>query len=169
MISRGLLTPILCVAAPFATQAARAETPPQQHVQGFYTWYVQVAVKEHQEPAFVSALKQKKWLFSPELARALNDDAAAQEKAQGVIVGIDWDPFLNSQDPGNEYKVGSVSTKGDLTLVEVFAVHGGKREKTPSVIVEMRKYDGRWMFTNFRRADGGDLLSALEAFRKSRR
>jgi len=169
MISRNLTIPILLLAAPIAAQVARAEVAPQQHVQAFYDWYVPTAAKEHKEPAFITALHQRKALFSSELFQALEDDAAVQSKAPGEIVGIDWDPFLHSQDPGDPYKVGKVSTKSGRTLVEVFAVHLGQKSRKPDVIVELVKKDGRWVFTNFRDANGRDLLSALKALSQSRK
>lgn len=162
------LSSLFLMALPVIAQPAKTEVTPLQKVQEFYAWYVPLALKDQKQPAFVIALKKKGSLFSPELAQALEADAAAQAKVEGEIVGLDWDPFLNSQDPADRYVTGKVTTKGDRTLVEVHGVPSGKKNATPDVIVELTLRDGRWLFTNFRSADGNDLLSSLKALRDSR-
>jgi hypothetical protein len=44
--------------------------------------------------------------FESGLLAALKEDVAAQAAAKGEIVGLDFDPFLNTQDPAESYEVG---------------------------------------------------------------
>jgi hypothetical protein len=57
------------------------------------------SLKDGTDTAWNLAIKTKSSVFSPQLALALKEDSAAQAKAEGEIVGLDFDPFLNSQDP----------------------------------------------------------------------
>lgn len=163
-----LLSALFLMALPVIAQSAKTEVTPLQRVQEFYSWYVPISIKGQKEPPFIIALKKKGSFFSTELAQALKADAAAQAKVEGEIVGLDWDPFLNSQDPASLYETGKVTTKGDRTLVEVHSVRSGKKTSPPDIIVELSLIDGKWLFTNFRAADGTDLLSALKTLRDSR-
>lgn len=162
------LSAILLMALPVIAHPAKLETPPLQIVQEFYSWYVPIALKDQKQPAFVIALKKKGGLFSPELAQALEVYAAAQAKVEGEIVGLDWHPFLNSQDPASQYEAGKVTTKGDRSLVEVHGLSSGKKNSKADVIVELTLSGGKWLFSNFRSPDGNDLVSALKALRDSR-
>lgn len=163
-----LLSALFLMALPVIAQPAKTEATPLQIVQEFYGWYVPIALKAQKEPAFVIALKKKSSLFSPELAQALKADAAAQAKVEGEIVGLDWDPFLNTQDPAPRYEAGKVTTKGDRALVEVMGIPSGEKNAKPDVLVELTLSDGKWRFTNFRSADGNDLLSSLKELRDAR-
>jgi len=140
----------------------------RQFVQGFYDWYVPIALKEANVPAFDIALKRKPSAFSPELVKALQEDSAAQAKVPDDIVGIDWDPFLYCQDPDDHYAVGRITKQGRTYLVELYGIQGGKKRPTVAVIAEVAQADGKWFFVNFHSAEGGDLLNALASAKKSR-
>jgi Protein of unknown function (DUF3828) len=152
---------LLFLAVPGVARSPKAHESPLKFVQDFYTWYASMISKDHQEPAFTVALKLKGSLFSAELARALSEDASAQEKAKGEIVGIDWDPFVNSQDPESRYVVGQIWQKGDRFFAEVHGVRAGKKHSEPDVTAELMKVKGHWVFVNFHSHDTGDLLSVL--------
>lgn len=141
---------------------------PREFVQEFYDWYVPKALKDHAGPAWELALKYKSSVFSPEVLRALKEDSAAQTKAAGEIVGLDFDPFLNSQDPDERYEVGKVTQKGDRYWVEIYAARSGKKSEKPDVMPELVRKDGRYLFVNFHYPDGSDLLSTLRVLRESR-
>lgn len=158
---------LLIVLSDYA-QPVKAEVIPQQIVQQFYNWYVPIAAKDHTEPVFMIALKSRASLFSSELINALKEDATAQAKTQGEIVGLDWDPFLNTQDQADRYEVGKVTKKSDRTLVEVYGLRSTKKSSKPDVIVELARNSGEWLFINFRFTNGGDLLSVLKSLRVSR-
>jgi len=150
--------------APDSSKAARA------FVEAFYRWYVPVAAADHQGPADAIAVKQKRTLFSPELYRALKADLDAQAKVSGEIVGLDSDPFLNSQDPCTGFEIGAVTRRRDSFRVQFFAVCDGKRVENPSVLAEVRAATGHWEFINFYDAIGkNNLLATLKILAADRR
>jgi len=104
-----------------------------------------------------------------ELACALEADSAAQANALGEIVGLDFDPFLNTQDPYDRYAVGKVTRKGQRCLVDVYGVHSGKRSDRPDVVPELVRRHGSWVFMNFHYPrERTDLLSILKRLRQKR-
>jgi FlaG/FlaF family flagellin (archaellin) len=82
-------------------------------VQRFYDWYVPIALKDNAGNPSDRALRYKSHAFSPELLTQLKEDSTAQAKAKGEIVGLDFDPFLNSQHPGERYTAEKVVGKRD--------------------------------------------------------
>ena len=137
-------------------------------VQGFYDWYVPKALGENVGPAWNLALKAKSSAFSSQLVRALREDSAAQAKAEGEIVGLDFDPFLNSQDPSNRYQVGKITPKGETYQVEIYGVGSGSKHEKPDVIAEVAQKNGQWFFVNFDYPEGRNLLAVLKSLRESR-
>lgn len=135
----------------------------------FYAWYL--AQGKNTDPLRV-ALKKKQANFSKELVLRLNEDYKASAKSPDEIVGLDFDPVLNSQDFADKYVANKVTKKGSRYLVEVFAVYGGKRENKPAVIPELQRVGSRWVFTNFLYKDGpktDDLLSILKKLAADRK
>ncbi|HUN58157.1 MAG TPA: hypothetical protein VMU41_08580, partial [Candidatus Binataceae bacterium] len=156
---------------------ARAEEIESAHsfVQRFYDWYVPEALSR----SFVSpeelALKQRNSDFAPQLAAALREDLAAQAKSPDEIVGLDFDPFLNSQDPCEHYKVGTITRKGGTYTVRVYAVCSDKQRNAPDVAAELSHWRNGWQFINFRYPNlvkpyprNANLLSILKALRAQR-
>ena len=136
---------------------------------GFYDSYVPVALRDNPVPASDIALKKRPTVFSPELFRALKQDSEAQAKSHGYVVGIDFDPFLATQDPCEHYEVGQVTQKGRSYRVDIYGVCSGKRNEKPDVIAEVAQQDGSWAFTNFLYpAIHRDLLSTLRTLREER-
>lgn len=140
----------------------------REFVQGFYDWYVPKALHDTAGPAWNLALKAKPSAFSPQLAQALQEDSAAQAKADGEIEGLDFDPFLDSQDPGRHYRVGRVIQKANSYWVDVHLVSSGKMHPKPSVIAEVAQKSGQWQFVDFHYSNGGHLLAVLKELKKSR-
>ncbi len=136
----------------------------------FYDWYVPLALGDDSIPAFNFALQRRGALFSPELFRALKQDSEASAKANGYIVGLDFDPFLNSQDPDDRYEVGKVTHEEDSYSVEVFGIQSGKKNEKPSVFAVVTRRNGRWLFVNFRYPNSSavDLLSVLRRLAQDR-
>ncbi len=142
----GLL--ICCLLLRSQTPSGSSESP-REFVQAFYNWYVPKALAEKAGPAWQLALKQKSSVFSPELARALNEDSAAQARVTDDIVGLDFDPFLSSQDPCKQYQAGEAVRKGSNYVVDVYAVCSGRKRPKADVAAELTRNDGRWLFVNF--------------------
>ncbi len=165
MVRKSALAAIFLLALPVHSQVAKVQDSPREFVQNFYNWYVTIAQKSN---ASDLAIKRKGSFFSPELSQALLEDSAAQAKVSELIVGIDWDPFLNSQDPEDHYLIGKVTKKGDRFFVCVHGVRSGQKRTEPDVIAELMKKDNSWLFVNFHNPGKGDLLSSLKNLRKAR-
>ncbi len=168
-----LLFCCLLLALPFSVKAqsgseANASDSVKKFVQGFYDWYVPAALSSRSAPAWGRAVKEKGSCFSPELGRKLREDSEAQAKAEGEIVGLDFDPFLNSQDPGRHYSVGKVFPKGENYLVEVHRFVSGKPEDKLTVTAEVRGKNGQWYFVNFLYPNHHNLLGLLKALKADR-
>lgn len=145
----------------------------RQVAQGFYDWYVPIALKEEEASASDIALRDKPSVFSPELVRALNEDSQAQQKADGDLVGLDFDPFLNSQDPAQHYVLRNVTVKGDKCMVEVHSEVTGRTSPKPDVVAELSLKSGRWLFVNFhygksKWSDDENLVAILKKLREGR-
>lgn len=163
-----LLAASLCV--PTANGAIDGQTRQQvkRFVHDFYNWYVAQALKNDKQPAWSAALKDKRSAFSPALFLALKEDSDAQAKAS-EIVGLDFDPFLNTQDPCDRYEVGNVIPHAAGYRIEIYGVCSGKRNQKPDVVADLIRQDGSWAFTNFLYpAIHGDLRDILRALRQER-
>ncbi|MEP6673250.1 MAG: DUF3828 domain-containing protein [Chthoniobacter sp.] len=167
------LKPIIAALALFAfsagAQTLRAEDSPRQFVQEFYEWYVPMTHHTHSEDASNIAIKKKSSAFSAELLQALKEDMIASSKSPGEIVGLDWDPFLNSQSDIDRCLLGNITSKNGAFRVEIYDVLGGKKDKKPAIIAEVKQENGHWIFVNFWNPDGGNLLSELRALSKERK
>lgn len=119
-----------------------------QFVQSFLTWYVPIALATQEGPSSNAVLAQEKWL-SPELRAALRADSAAQARADGVIVGLDFDPFLDTQDPWQRYEARSVSRKGRRYFISIYGFRDDNNMARLEVIAEVARRNGSWVFTNF--------------------
>jgi hypothetical protein len=135
-------------------------------VQEFYDWYLPMAQADNQGPAWNLALKYGGDAFSPELSARIQEDSDAQSKAD-EIVGLDFDPFLNSQDPSEQFLVESITRKGDTCSAEVRGIQAGQREET--VLPEIMFKDGRWIFVDFHYDNNSSLLEILKQLREDRR
>jgi hypothetical protein len=155
---------LVCSLAP-AESLNREGEAARKFVQSFYDWYVPQTSKPESE---LLALRTKRSLFTPQLRNALLEDWRAQAKVSDMIVGLDGDPFLNSQDPGDPYVAVSARAKGRVWLVPVHLVRDGKRSKAPQVIAAVERVKTGWRFTNFLFPDGNDLLSVLKELQKER-
>ncbi len=148
---------------------------PSDFVKQFYAWYVPRLLTDNSIPAYELALKHKKDIFTPILFNALRDDFAASAKVSDEIVGLDFDPFLNTQDPCKRYEVGNTIQKGDSYWIEVYGICSGKRSKKPDVWPEVVRTNGRWQFANFHYEheakaypDSDDLMGILKLLREDR-
>jgi hypothetical protein len=118
------------------TSAADSSAAASAFVTSFYRWYVPMAVSNHREPADAIALREKASMFSPQLYRALKADLDAQAKTTGEIVGLDSDPFLNTQDPCGDFAIGKTRRGPSTFRVEFFAVCNSKQATKPSALAD---------------------------------
>ena len=93
--------------------------------------------------------------FSPNLYRALKRNTTKQETHDG-LQGLDFDPFLNSQDPASKYVVGNVDGTDEGYEIEVYGVQNGRRQGQPDVVAVVRNQHNHWVLTNFHYPDSGE-------------
>lgn len=145
----------------------------QRFAQQFYDWYVPFTEKQLPMPASDVALRRKPTVFSPELLPALRIDSEAQARVKGEIVGLDFDPFLGSQDPADHYEARHAMLQHGACSVEVWRsspTDTAAKLNEPEAVAELKHQNGHWQFVNFRYAVGGpDLLHLLANLREERR
>ena len=143
-------------------------------VKEFYAWYLPIAqaeMKSRVDPLNL-AQKARPAILSRELIQGLEAVDAEARKAQDP--GLDFDPVLNSQDPGGPgdppYQVRDVKVNGSTCKADVYyQARDGKTEKI--VIPELRSGNGRWIFTNFHYPntqfpESADLISMIKSYLK---
>jgi len=140
-------------------------------VQEFYSWYVPVAANSRSGRPSDLALNTRPSAFDPSLARELKEDSDAQEKVPGDIVGLDFDPFLASQDPCERYEVANVDKKAESYLVGVRGVGGCEKHDGVDLIAEVAFRNGTLSFVNFDYPglNQSDLRTILKKLRDDRR
>lgn len=134
----------------------------------FYDWYMKVAETDR-----IAALstKQMQQALAPELLHALRKDYEAQARDKsGYIVGLDFDPFLASQDPCEHYEVRKIVKRGESYWAEIHGVGGCEAHNDPDLNAEVTSRNGAWVFTNFHYPGpfAQDLLTLLEKLRRDR-
>jgi hypothetical protein len=153
------------------TLTAQSPTPNadscRTFVQNFYNWYVTHGTN------FENALKSKRIALSPTLTAALLADLAASSKSPDEIVGLDFDPFVNSQDPASHYRVGKTTVKEGNCWAEVYAVPATDKTSKPDATPELRVEGGKWQFVNFHYgsdngAENENLVSILRRLKRDR-
>lgn len=145
----------------------------RKFVRDFYDWYAPIAISRTDINASDIAIRDRAKDFTPDLLAALQDDSRAQAENPGMIVGLDYDPFLNSQDPAGHYFVGRVVPRGSTFWVEVLEGSHGKKASKPSIVPEVRVDSGKCVFVNFHSnmvpgKDEVDLLSWLKTLKMRR-
>lgn len=184
-----LLVPMVVSARPVPAAPAKRQVtaprkalpqPPREAacrraVQEFYDWYLPRLMREVRVTAREQALNARPQNFSAELHRGLAEDLAAAKKNPDEIVGLDFEPLVNSQDPAAKYVAKKVSRAGKGYRVEVHAVVDGKASEHPDVIAEVVLQKGHWTFVNFHypsedaKEPGTDLLKLLRQLKEDRR
>lgn len=144
-------------AAPVSQDTAGARA----FVHEFYTWYVPQALQATGRPAAL-VLRERPEVLAPTLRQALAADEVGQTAASGEVVGLDFDPFLNSQDPCERYEVGDIRLAGPTVAFAIYAVCDGQRSPTPAVLAMVARHGVSWEFENFHYpASNTDLQAVL--------
>lgn len=166
-LARRALLPLLGCA--LAAAPARAQSPPRsaadsaaRAVQAFYAWYVPQARADGAGATWMTAVRARPALFAPALVEALRRDSVASARSRDEVVGLDGDPFLDSQEPCARYVAGRAVARGARVLVDVTGEGGDCAPRTrPDVVVEVARTRGGWRFENFRYPEPPDDLLAL--------
>lgn len=116
-------------------------------VQKFYDWYWNQFADKADDPGFdmrkmptyheIARLHPA--VLSPELIRLIERDEMLSKKAQG-IANLDFDPFLNTQDPEGRYLVNSATVANGQCQVKIEHGH---------LTAELKSSGSSWVFTNF--------------------
>jgi hypothetical protein len=160
--SLALLLSVTATSLRAQQSASLTEESCRQFVQRFYDWYVPIAVKGHTGPASDIALRRRSAVFAPDLYRRLKRESEIEAKSDDA--GLDFDPFLNSQDPSPQFRVIKVDLKANVCLAEVNGFLQGK--KAEEVTPELTFSEGEWMFVNFHYTQS-DLLQLLHSLRRA--
>jgi hypothetical protein len=172
------LVALCCLLAGVGSLSARAQQSAQgqegscrRFAQEFYDWYAPITQKETGSPAWDTALQVKRDAFSPHLFRVLKADSEAQARAKGELVGLDFDPFVNSQDPADHYEARRLVIKANRCSVEVWRdspSDTAEKSTKPAVVAELAMSNGHWVFINFQYPET-DLLTLLRRQDENRR
>jgi Protein of unknown function (DUF3828) len=142
-------------------------------VQEFYDWYVKAEATPAVRDRSFSLAKARPRAISASLGKLLNADYRASKANPGEIVGLDFDPFLNSQDPSEKFAVQTVSVKDGKCTAVVRGLRSGAMDE--KVNPELDQKGGAWEFINFHYPgadpkDGGDmdLISILKNLSEER-
>ncbi len=132
-----------------------------------------MTLRNNVEPAWDIALKLKPQMFSHKLFEQLSEDSSAQDKAGRNLVGLDFDPFLNCQDCGEQYKVKKVIQTNGKCRAEVHGMWPDKESEKPDVIPYLIIENGHWVFEDFlypnpSRPEFKSLASQLKYLRELR-
>ena len=153
-----------------AAQSNKESEHVRNFVQGFYDWYLHATQGVHRETPSYTAMRSRSKDFAAKLRSALLKDEAAQRKQPDEVVGLDFDPYLNSQDPYKNYKVTSVKQKDQRFWVEVEGVDAGKLKPENSIVAIVEKAHGKYRFANFSYPNQhSDLLTVLRQLEKERK
>ena len=163
------------IALTLALTSASAQSPTPKpdeascrtFVQGFYDWYTAHGT------VFERVLKLKQNVFSSDLKQALLADIEAQRKTHDDIVGLDFDPFVNGQDPAPHYRVGKVTMQEGACLAEIHSVPPTDKSSKPVATAELHQEAGAWKFANFHYGnengpENENLISVLRQLKRDR-
>ena len=144
----------------------------QRFVQSFYDWYTPIARRTIMSDTGGAqiAVKRQAEVFSRELLDALRADLTARAKGEE---GLDFDPFLFSQDtPCEHYQADRVLRQRDSYRVDVRAICDGEPADSAHVAAELRPSGGSWQFVNFYYSPAptpDDLIGVLKGLSEERR
>lgn len=104
-----------------------------------------------------------------ELAEALAADRAAAVANQEEIVGLDFDPFSNSQDPCETYKTGRVAQRADTLMVELLGECHGQIPLIPDAVYLLVRVNRELAIADIAYPQGGSLRNVLRQLDEMRR
>jgi len=148
-------------------------------VQQFYDWYKKLynegVTATDNVGTDVYMIKHKPQYLDDSLLKAFIEYYKAEPKEADEVVGLDFDPILDSQDIGWDYQTGKVKQVGDKFFIDIHCDTHGKPKDTilalpPIIVAEVVKKSGQWKLVNLSypppEGKGEDLLKMLEGYRK---
>lgn len=147
----------------------------RKFVQNFYDWYAAMdARNEKTNEARTTtdiALRLRPGVFDEKLVGLLRADSEAQAKAD-ELVGLDFDPFFNSQDPSPHFEVASAAYSNGACDATVYGMRDGRKQE--QVYPRLKRVGDTWKFVDFFYEKGPsshdqDLLSILKDLATARK
>ena len=143
-VSALLFGAALLVHAQAQSRDAGREQSCRAFVQKFYDSYWNQYLAKIKDPNFSlpgteAVLRAKPPVLSQQLIDLIAKDIK-QSKATGEVGNIDFDPFLNSQDPQGKYLVTKVEVANATCKATVSRGH---------VVAELKPSGDSWIFVNF--------------------
>lgn len=132
----------------------------RQFAAEFYAWYRPAGGAER---GVNEVLKERRAWLTPQLASLLEADQACASRAQAVC-RLDFDPFLNSQDPCEKYEVdGDMIPYRDLREVWVLvrATCSGRPDSIPTADLVLIPSGVSWVIKDVRYPQTRDPLISI--------
>jgi hypothetical protein len=107
--------------------------------------------------------------LTPQLARALAEDRAAAEANTEEIVGLDFDPFSNSQDPCDTYRTGRAAQWGDSVIVEILGDCHGQIPLIPDAVYLLVRIGNDFAIADIAYPQGASLMRILQYLAEQRK
>jgi hypothetical protein len=134
-------------------------------VQGFYDWYAPI-VDTNRVPGTWIVLDSGNRFLEPHLADALRGDSIANVITPPSRDVLNFDPFLDSQDPCIPYKVAAVAQAGASFHVTIRPTCGSTAQ-TNRPVVEVVSVNGKWKIANVSYQSGYNLRGILCEYAKA--
>jgi hypothetical protein len=128
-----------------------ADNSPRGFVEGFYSWYVPRALSQDSTAGWSETLRLMRLDISPQLAKLLEEDSAAQSKCKD-LVGLDFDPFLYTQGPAEHYETASIVKTKTAYRANVYRLEAGLKNLTSSLSSRRRMGTGSLLISFTREA-----------------
>ena len=90
-------------------------------------------------PGIEEVLKRNPPALSRQLIDLIRKDEK-QSRESNEVGNLDFDPFLNSQDPVGIYRVGRVELRGDVCMATIDRAH---------TVADLKRNGPGWLFVNF--------------------
>lgn len=149
---------------PAPAAAMRDDAAAARFAQDFYDWYGAYS-RRATGAAWDSVEVRKPGVLDDALVAALRADAEGRAGREGSVAGLDFDPFLNAQDPCERYEARGVERAGETYRVAMYGTCPDAAGALPDVVVELVRSGAAWRIVNFRYPDAegdGDLLGVLK-------
>ncbi|MBN9394223.1 MAG: hypothetical protein J0H83_03195 [Candidatus Melainabacteria bacterium] len=147
---------------------SNTEADARKFAQTFYDWYIPDMTSNVPVPSSERMLTQRAGLIDPVLRGLLKDDLLAAQETPDEVVGLDFDPYVNSQETPSKLKVGTVTRKGPNYLVSMDA-SDAKGVVTPELAYRNNSFVFVDFYYDYGKKDKQDnLLNILRTLRKQR-
>jgi hypothetical protein len=150
--------------APAKARTASQQDPAARAVRAFYAFHL-----AHNKAFTIRNVQLRKRFLMPEfyglLLKELKRQAAESKAHPDEVPDFDGDPFTDSQEYPDSYRVGKAETNGDLAKVTVTLLWSARtsrgRDKR-DIIVEGTQSAGGWLINDIINNEGSRLCDELK-------